>query len=311
MNIDHDSDKAESVWTGQQFCRAVLDLAEVSDATGRAEDADRFRSLHAEMDGVLNREAWDGEWYVRAWDDDGNPVGHHEAPVNQISLNAQTWAVMGELSDEARSRQAMESAHERLNTPLGLRLMTPPHDRFELRVRGTTTFPPGAKENGGIFCHANTWAIVAAAALGQGDRAHQYYRQIMPLARLHADVYGAEPYVYCQSIPSPEHPQHGRGRKTWLTGTASWAYVAATQWMLGIRPTFGGLRVAPVVPEEWKGFTARRVFRGVTYDIAVERVGRGNAVSLEVDGGAVAGDVVPLPPDGRSEVTVTVWLGGR
>ena len=310
MNIDHGSGKAESVWTAQQLCRAALDLAEVCDSTGRTEDARRFRDLHTEMDGIINREAWDGAWYIRAWDDDGAPVGHREAPVNQISLNTQTWAVMGELSDEARARQAMENAHDRLNTPLGICLMTPPHDRFELRVRGTTTFPPGAKENGGIFCHANTWAIVAAAALGQGDRAHQYYRQILPLARVDADVYGAEPYIYCQSIPSPEHPQHGRGRNTWLTGTASWAYVSATQWILGIRPTFEGLRVAPVVPEAWKGFTARRIFRGVTYAITVVRVGPGNAVSLEVDGEATPGDVVPLPADGRTEVEVKVRLGG-
>ena len=137
-----------------------------------------------------------------------------------------------------------------------------------------------------------------------------YYRQILPLARRDADVYGAEPYIYCQNIPSPEHPQHGRGRNTWLTGTASWAYVSATRWILGIRPTFEGLRVAPVVPEAWEGFTARRVFRGVTYAITVVRVGPGNAVSLEVDGDATPGDVVPLPADGRTEVEVKVRLGG-
>lgn len=119
-----------------------------------------------------------------------------------------------------------------------------------------------------------------------------------------------EKFAYgCQSIPSPEHPRHGRGRNTWLTGTASWAYVAATQWILGIRPTHDGLRVAPVVPEEWKGFTARRVFRGVAYDMVVERVGKGNAVSLEVDGLRVTGDVVPLPADGQTAITVRVKLG--
>jgi cellobiose phosphorylase len=309
MNIDHGSGKAESVWTGQQFCRATLDLAELCDATGRADEARRFRDLHAAMAQVIHRECWDGAWYVRAYDDEGEPLGHARGTANQISLNTQTWAVIGELGDDARARTAMASAHQRLNTPLGLRLMHPPHDRFELRVRGTTTFPPGAKENGGIFCHANTWAIVAAAALGQGDRAYEYYRQILPLARRDADVYGAEPYVYCQNVAAPEHPQHGRGRNTWLTGTASWIYVAATQWMLGIRPTFAGLRVAPAVPEAWKGFTARRLFRGVTYDITVERVGGGHALALEVDGRPVPGDVVPLPAHGQGRISVRAKLG--
>jgi cellobiose phosphorylase len=309
LNLDHGSGRAESVWTGQLFCRALLDLAEVCDAAGK-DDGQRFRKLHAEMAGIIERECWDGEWYLRAYDDEGHPVGHHAAPANQISLNTQTWAVIGELGNEARARQGLQSAHERLNSPLGLRLMHPPHEEFELRVRGTTTFPPGAKENGGIFCHANTWAVVAAAALGLGDRAHQYYRQFLPLARRDAETYGAEPYVYCQNIAAPEHPQYGRGRNTWLTGTASWAYVAATQWILGIRPTFGGLRVAPVIPEDWPGFTARRVFRGATYDITVRRARKGNAASLEVDGRAVAGDVVPLPAEGTSEVKVGVTLGG-
>ena len=239
MNLDHGSGKAESVWTGQQFCRAMLDMAEVSEATGRAEDARRFRDLHAEMARIINRECWDGEWYVRAYDDEGEPVGHRKATANQISLNAQTWAVIGELGNEARARQAMEKAHERLNTPLGIRLMHPPHDHFELRVRGTTTFPPGSKENGGIFCHANTWAIVAAAALGQGDRAHQYYRQILPLARRDADVYGAEPYVYCQASPAPStrstaaaetpgSPGPHRG-PTWPPPSGSWGFARPTR----------------------------------------------------------------------------------
>jgi cellobiose phosphorylase len=311
MNIDHGSGKAESVWTGQQFCRAMLDLAELCDVWDKPDQAQRYRDLHLEMASIINTEAWDGEWYARAYDDEGKPLGVREARYNQISLNTQTWAVIGELGDEDRARRAMESAHQRLNTPFGVRVMEPPHDRYDRRIQGTTTFPPGAKENGGIFCHAHAWAIVAAAALGWGDRAHEYYREILPLARKDADVYKAEPYVYCQNICSPLHPQYGRGRNTWLTGTASWAYVAATQWILGIRPTFSGLRIEPVVPDTWAGFEVRRDFRGVHYEIRVERVGPGNGVSLTVDGRPVAGDVVPLPDPGTDQVQVGVELGGR
>ena len=150
---------------------------------------------------------------------------------------------------------------------------------------------------------------MAAAQLGWAERAYQYYRQIMPLGRTDADLYKAEPYVYCQNICSPEHPQYGMGRNTWLTGTASWTYVAATQWILGIRPSFQGLVVAPVVPDSWAGFKASRVFRGVRYEVDVKRAGKGNTVQLVVDGKPVEGQLVPLPASGTTSVKVEVRLG--
>ena len=308
MNLDHGSGKAESVWCGQQFCRALLDLAELCEALGKSGEAAHFKSLKEEMAERINRVAWDGDWYSRAYDDEGLPVGVQSEQKHKIGLNSQTWAVIGEVAPGERARQAMESAHARLNTPYGLTLMWPPYDIGDQRVRGTTTYPPGAKENGGIFCHANTWAIVAAARLGWAERAYQYYRQILPLARQDADIFLVEPYVYCQNICGPQHPQFGRGRNAWLTGTAAWTYVAGTQSILGIRPTYAGLQIAPVIPSGWPGFSARRVFRGVTYHIEVERAGTGNRPTLVVDGRQIAGDVVPLPPTGKLEVQVKVDL---
>ncbi len=308
MNLDHGSGKAESVMAAQQFCRCMLDLAGLCDHLGKPDDASRFRALHREMAEIVNRVAWDGAWYARAYDDEGLPVGVQSEPYHKIGLNTQTWAVIGEIGEEERLRQAMESAHEKLNTPLGLAIMWPPYERADERVRGTTTYPPGAKENGGIFCHANTWAIIAAAVLGWGDRAYGYYRQLMPLARKDADRYAVEPYVYCGNVCGPTHPRFGYGRNAWLSGTASWMYVAATQWILGIRPTYTGLQIAPVLPGNWKGFSATRVFRGVAYRITVERLGPGNEVALAVDGRPVEGNVVPLPLAGQAEVRVVVRL---
>jgi cellobiose phosphorylase len=126
----------------------------------------------------------------------------------------------------------------------------------------------------------------------------------MPLARQDCDVFQVEPYVYCGNICGPEHPQFGYGRNAWLSGTASWMYVAATQWILGIRPTYKGLQISPLVPEEWPGFTARRLFRGVTYHITVERAGKGNDITLTADGNPIEGNIVPFPPDGTQEVFV-------
>jgi cellobiose phosphorylase len=305
-NIDRGSGEAESVFVAMQFCRALLDLAELCDYVGRPEGV-RFRALHREMAEAVNECAWDGEWYARSFDDEGRPLGVSSEENQKISLNPQSWSVLGEVAPSDRAEKAMKSMHEKLNSEFGIALLWPPYERGSERVRGTTTFPPGAKENGGIFCHANTWAIVAAAMLGWGDRAFQYYRQILPLERDDADRFMVEPYVYCQNICGPTHPQFGMGRNAWLTGTASWTYVAGTQWILGIRPSYDGLRVAPVIPIGWPGFKARRVFRGVTFDITVKRAGKGNSVSMVVDGESVDGDVAPLP-SGKSAVAVEVTL---
>jgi cellobiose phosphorylase len=308
MNLDHGSGKAESVMAAQQFCRTMLDLAELCDHLGKVDNGRQYRMLHKEMAEVINRVAWDGEWYTRAFDDKGKPVGVRAGEHHKIGLNTQTWAVIGECAPEDRASQAMKSAHAWLNSPIGLAILAPAYTHGDPRVGGTTTYPPGAKENGGIFCHTNTWAIIAAARLGWNKLAYQYYQQIMPLARSDSDIFKVEPYVYCGNICGPEHPQFGYGRNSWLSGTASWSYVAGTQWILGIRPTFKGLQVAPVIPEDWTGFKARRIFRGVTYQIKVERAGSGNSNSLMVDGIPIEGDVVPFPPEGTKEVQVGVVL---
>ncbi len=296
MNLDHGSGKAESVMAAQQFCRVMLDLAELCDHLDKIQDAQRFRTLKDEMAAIINRVAWDGAWYARAYDDEGLPVGVAGEEKHQIALNTQTWAVIGEVAPPERARQAMQSAHERLNTRFGLALMAPPYEQGNDRVRGTSTYPPGAKENGGIFCHANTWAIVAAAQMGWNERAYQYYRQLMPLAREDSDLYAVEPYVYCSNICGPTHPQFGYGRNAWLSGTASWMYVAATQWILGIRPTFKGLLIDPCIPAEWNGFRAIRYFRGACYQIQVDNpnhIGKG-VKSVVVDGEVLDGNIVPV-----------------
>ena len=161
----------------------------------------------------------------------------------------------------------------------GIKLSAPGFNGFDPANGGITTYPPGAKENGGIFLHANPWVIIAETLLGNGDRAYEYYRQINPAAKNdRIDEFECEPYVYPQNILGDEHPQFGLARNSWLSGTASWMYQAATQYILGIRPTYAGLKVAPVIPESWPGFKATRIFRGVTYRIAVRRAGPGNSV---------------------------------
>ncbi|MEM2823527.1 MAG: hypothetical protein QXF69_05465 [Thermofilaceae archaeon] len=321
LNLDHGSETAESVWTGMLLCRVLLELAELCRARGDAEGAERFEKLHREMAEVINRVAWDGEWYLRAFDDKGRPVGAKGEKYHWVSLITQAWAAIAELDDPERERMALLSAVKHLGSPLGLRLMRDPinskksgPDEVDYesldRFGGTATYPPGLKENGGIFNHANAWAIIAAAKLGLAEVAYRIYRQTLPLARRDFDTMKAEPYVYSQNTAAPEHPMYGLSRNSWLTGTASWMYVAVTQWILGVRPCYKGLKIAPCIPEDWSGFRMTRVFRGVTYHIDVKRVGRGNKVrSIRVEGRAIEGDIVPLPPEGVTSVRVEVELG--
>ncbi|MCS7105269.1 MAG: hypothetical protein NZ954_06870 [Thermofilaceae archaeon] len=320
MNLDHGTETAESVWTAMLFCRVMLDLAELSEARGDRLNAERFRQLYREMADTIDKVAWDGEWYARAFDDKGRPVGVKGEKYHWISLIPQAWAAIAEVGGEERERKALESAVKLLGTPLGLRLMRDPinskkkslyevdYDSLD-RFGGTATYPPGLKENGGIFNHASTWAIIAAAKLGFADLAYKIYRQMLPLKRKDSDTMRTEPYVYAQNIAAPEHPQFGLARNSWLTGTASWMYVAVTQWILGVKPTFHGLRVAPCIPENWNGFKVTRVFRGVTYNISVKRVGKGDTLLLKVNGEPVQGGIIPLPRDGVESVEVEVELG--
>jgi cellobiose phosphorylase len=205
--------------------------------------------------------------------------------------------------------KALTSVREHLATPHGIVLHEPAYRRYHLHLGEISSYPPGVKENGGIFCHTNPWIMIAEAMAGHGDEAFDYYLRINPAAREEiSDVHRCEPYVYAQMIAGREAPNHGEAKNSWLTGSAAWNYVAISQWILGVRPTFAGLQIAPVIPCDWPGFQARRVYRGVVYAISVERAGEGNAASLTVDGQPVQGTVVPLPPPGRTEVAVKVTL---
>jgi cellobiose phosphorylase len=181
----------------------------------------------------------------------------------------------------------------RLATEHGIVLQQPAYSEYYLNLGEISSYPPGYKENAGIFCHNNPWVIIAETQVGNGDAAHDYYLRINPSAReAISDVHRCEPYVYSQMIAGRDAPSFGEAKNSWLTGTAAWNYYAITQWILGIRPEFEGLKIAPVIPQSWQGFQATRKFRGVTYHINVKRVGPGNQVSLTVDDKPVEGNTV-------------------
>ena len=301
---------AESIFIAGLFVLAAEEMALIAGHCQYQHEQENLRAVAREIEKAIWSAGWDGAWFRRAYDDFGNPVGSQECEEGQIFIEPQGICVMADLGvEDGRARQALDSVAERLATPHGIVLHQPAYSRYYLHLGEISSYPGGYKENAGIFCHTNPWVMIAEAKIGRGDRAHDYYSRINPSAREEiSDLHKCEPYVYSQMIAGRDAPGFGEAKNSWLTGTAAWNYVAITQWILGIRPAYNGLQIAPVVPGHWSGFKARREFRGVTYEIKVFRSGPGNECKLIVDGELIEGQIVPLPEDGKQLIEVQAIL---
>jgi cellobiose phosphorylase len=305
-----DGKVAESVFIAAMFVLAAKELAAIARERGLADEVQRYLDEAARMESTVREHGWDGEWFLRAYDDFGHKVGSHEGEEGQIFIEPQGFCILAGIGlDDGRAEKALAAVKERLATPHGIILQQPAYSQYYLHLGEISSYPPGYKENAGIFCHTNPWVMIAEAVIGHGGQAHDYYTRINPSAREDiSEVHRCEPYVYAQMIAGRDAPTHGEAKNSWLTGTAAWNYVAATQWILGIRPTYAGLQIAPAIPSDWPGFEATRIFRGVIYHITVQRAGKGNTVSLMVDGRPIEGNIVPPPPLGQTEVVVKAAL---
>jgi cellobiose phosphorylase len=294
---------AESLFTANLYGKALLEMVELARFLDDGESAAQYTAQYEEMKQRVNQNAWDGEWYVRYFDADGSPIGSRLNAQGQIYANGQSWPVISGFASPSRAKRALDAVYRRLDTCYGIKLSTPGYDGYDPAKGGITTYPPGAKENGGIFLHANTWAIIAETIVGNGDRAFEYYQQINPATKNDViEQFECEPYVYPGNILGDEHPQFGLARNSWLTGTASWAYQAATQYILGVRPAYDGLLIDPCFPREWDGFKVTREFRNAVYEIEVKNpnhVCKG-VKSVEVDGSEIEGATLLVLEDGRA-----------
>lgn len=291
-----------SVWLGMLFIWAARELAELLARPEVGGDPAPVVAMAEEMAERINRHAWDGGWYARAFLEDGEPVGAASCESYQIDYMPQAWAVITGVADQERALSAMEAVRERCFTPYGLALMDPPYTRYQPRYGAISVFPASIKENGGIFNHPINWAIMAECLLGRGDRAWEYYHSFLPSTKNEiAEIHQMEPYIFSQFVCGPYHPRHGLAGRAWMTGTAAWAMVVASQYLLGIRPDYDGLRLRPCLPSGWTGYRARRKFRGATYEIAVEKPAGicTGPVELVVNGQPVAGDLLPLAGEGE------------
>ncbi len=313
LNLMGPKKAAESVWVGQFLhwaARAMIDLAR---ASGKTKDISKFEEIVSWTKEKVNKYAWDGDWYIRAFTDDGVPVGSKSCKEGKIDLIAQAWAVIGGIGEKEQLISCMDMAKKYLDCEHGLMLIAPPYTTFDPKIGAMGTFAPGLKENGGIFCHANPWAMIAETILGRGDLAFEYYKKIAPVTRNKiADIHKTEGYVYAQFIAGTSHSEPGRARNSWLTGSATWNFTAISNYILGIRADYKGLIVDPCIPRGWNDFKAKRYFRGAWYNIEVtnpKHISKG-VKSVNVDGKAINSNVVPVFND-QKEHKVKVIMGEK
>lgn len=261
--------KGESIWTSMQFGTVLRMIAELADLKG--ESSEEYRKIYEEQKKLVNEIAWDGAWYRRCITDNGTFVGSKEEPQAKIWLNTQSWSVISGMGDKGEI--AMDSVKELLDTELGIKKIHPSMKDYPSKEDPLTYYNKGCGENGSVFCHANTWAIIAECMLGRPENAWKYYHQLLPMvaqAKAGEWRYKAEPYVYASNIFGPESDKFGLANVSWLTGTAAWMYIAATQYILGVKAKWDGLEIAPCMPKDWKDVKITRKFRGCTYNITIK-----------------------------------------
>jgi cellobiose phosphorylase len=301
---------AESVFIAALLVHSGQELANIARHRQNEGEAKSILCATARMKDTIAKHGWDGEWFVRAYDDFGRKVGSHENEEGKIFIETQGYCPLAGIGlEDGTAQLALNSVRKHLATQHGIVLQQPAYSHYYIELGEISSYPAGYKENAGIFCHNNPWVIIAETRVGNGDAALDYYLRINPSARESiSELHRTEPYVYSQMIAGKDAPTHGEAKNSWLTGTAAWNYYAIVQWILGIRTSLCGLEIAPVIPKKWPGFRATRKFRGVSYNIDVTRKGEGNEVAMVVDGVPVHGNLVAPPTDARTDVTVQVTL---
>lgn len=305
-----DGKVAESVLIAGLFVLAAHEMAAIAERCSPPGQAELYRKAAAAMQQTVESSGWDGNWFLRAYDDSGSPIGSHVCDEGQIFIEPQGICTMAGLGlQDGRALRALDAVGERLATPHGIVLQQPAYSHYYLNLGEISSYPPGYKENAGIFCHTNPWIMIAETMVGRGDRAYDYYLRINPSARESiSEIHRSEPYVYAQMIAGKDAPTHGEAKNSWLSGTAAWNYIAISQYILGIRPGFDGLVVDPVIPGIWPGFHALRTYRGVTYEIAVRRTQAGEQPGLYIGDQRLPGNTIPLPVPGITHLPVRVLL---
>jgi len=311
--LDHvgSQGKGETTW-GAFFLGYVLNKSlPVCEHQGDRAALDRFQKFYEHLRQVTNDICWDGEWYLRAFRDNGEPIGVSSATQGKIFLNAQSWAVISELAPQDRADKAMSSSREYLATPFGMQIVAPSFTEIDDTVGLISRCVPGKKENGAVFNHASSWFVLASILNGDVEFGWEIYRRMMPINSSQAtdeqcDRFETEPYVYPEYVTSPDHETQGQASHSWLTGTAVWMLRIGIDHILGFQPTFTGMIVDPKIPSEWSGFTAKRKFRGKTLSLTV--VNHSDVKQMTVNGKVAESNFIDLKLYKENEIAIAVHL---
>ena len=309
---DPDGRVAESVLIAGMFVFIGPEYVELCKRFGLNEDATIAQNHIDKMNKTVIEKGFDGDWFLRAYDAFGNKVGSKENAEGKIYIESQGFCVMAGIGvEEGLALKALDSVKEKLDTKYGTMLLTPAYTKYDVNIGEITSYPPGYKENAGIFCHNNPWIMIAETVLGRGDRAYDVYKKIAPaFIEGISEIHRTEPYVYSQMVAGKDAARQGEAKNSWLTGTAAWNYFAITQFILGIKPEYDGLSVNPCIPKEWNGFEIERSYRGDIYNIKIsnpEHICKGVKL-ITVDGEIIQGNILPVFGDGKAH-KVEVEMG--
>lgn len=302
--------KGESVFVGQMLVIACRILIDVYDRLGK--DCSRYQEIKEEQEKVLNEFAWNEDRYIRAVSDEGLLIGNRNERCGALWINSQSWAVLSGVADRKRGNKAFDTVMSTLDCGYGLLKLYPPLQRNYPSKENELTFAqPGVGENGGIFCHANTWAIIALCMLGRNGDAFKVYKELIPdsvVEKVGVERYCSEPYIYSSNIRAPHVADGGKAGVSWLTGTASWMMIALSEYIYGVKPTIDGLIISPCIPDEWENVKVQRRFRNCLYNIQIDNSLKcGNKVkNILVNGKEIQGNLICCK---KKTVDVLVVMG--
>lgn len=304
-------DVAESLMIAGLFCKACDEMAQIYRQLGDEEKAGTVIPELEKMQQAIYKHGWDGEWFLRAYDAYSRKIGSKENNEGKIFIESQGWCIMGGVGlENGCAEKALQSVNKHLATSDGIILQQPAFQTYHLHLGEISSYPPGYKENAGIFTHNNPWIQIAETMLGHGDQAFEYYMSTCPPNKeQNIETYRAEPYIYSQMTAGRDAPNPGEAKNSWLTGTAAWAFLTISQYILGIQPDYQGLKIDPCIPKTWQEFSIQRKFRDAIYKIHIKNAGGVNKGIREitVDGKSIEGNVVPIFNDGRiHDVNVTM-----
>ncbi len=303
---------AESVFIAGMFVKYGEEYAQLCELMGDQKEADYAREEVAKMYDAVLKDGWDGDWFVRAYDAYGQKIGSKECEEGQIYIESNGFCSLAGIGvKEGLAKKALDSVKEKLDTKYGVMILQPAYTRYHLELGEISSYPPGYKENAGIFCHNNPWVSIAETVIGRGDRAFEIYQKTCPAyCEEFSEIHRTEPYVYSQMVAGRDAKFHGEAKNSWLTGTAAWTFVNVSQYILGVYPTHNGLSIDPCVPKDFGDFELTRKFREGTYNIKVQnpdKVEKG-IKSITVDGKAIDGCVIPYVK-GKGTYDVIVTMG--